>query len=62
MKEIEIKDFELYTAGIISVAWNDGKEDKFINVDLDLSMMLQMIDIEGLSHNDVKKSVTVRSH
>lgn len=54
MKEIEIKDFELYTAGIISVAWNDGKEDKFINVDLDLSMMLQMIDIEGLSHNDVK--------
>lgn len=57
MKEIEIKDFELYTAGIISVAWNDGKEDKFINVDLDLSMMLQMIDIEGLSHNDVKKNL-----
>ena len=36
MKKVEIKDFELYTTGIVRIAWKEGKKDMFLNVDLDL--------------------------
>lgn len=55
MKEIEIRDFELYTTGIISIAWKDNNYDKFINVDLDLASMLIMLKKEGLTFDDVQR-------
>ena len=49
MKTVEIKNFELYTTGVISIAWKEKDEDIFINVDLDLAALLKMLKIEGLS-------------
>ena len=46
MKTVEVKNFELYTTGVISIAWKEGDEDVFINVDLDLAMMLKMLKVE----------------
>ncbi len=56
MTNKEIRNFELYTTGIISIAWKDGDEDKFINIDLDLAAMMRMLQIEGLEYKDVKKA------
>jgi hypothetical protein len=33
MKTVEIKNFELYTTGVISIAWKEGDEDIFIILD-----------------------------
>ena len=55
MKEVEITDFELFTTGIISIAWKDKDGDKFINVDLDLASMLLMLKKEGLTYDDVQR-------
>lgn len=55
MKTIEIKDFELFTTGIISIAWKEDEEDKFINVDLDLATMLKLLKIEGISYEKVQQ-------
>lgn len=56
MKTVEIKDFELYTTGIVSIAWRDKNGDNFINVDLDLAAMLQMMKIEGLTPEKVQEA------
>lgn len=56
MTNKEIRNFELYTTGIISIAWKDGDEDKFINIDLDLAALMRMLQIEGLEYKDVKKA------
>lgn len=56
MKEKEIRDFELFTTGIISIAWRDGKEDRFINIDLDLAALMNLLHIEGLRYEDVKRA------
>lgn len=55
MKKVEIKDFELYTTGIISIAWKEGKKDMFLNVDLDLAAMMKLCKIEGISYETVQK-------
>lgn len=55
MKTVEIKNFELYTTGVISIAWKEDGEDVFINVDLDLASMLKMLKIEGLSYDKVQQ-------
>ena len=55
MKKIEIKDFELFTTGIISIAWKDGKKDMFMNVDLDLAAMMKLCKIEGISYEKVQQ-------
>lgn len=55
MKTVEVKNFELYTTGVISIAWKEGDEDIFINVDLDLAMMLKMLKMEGLSYEKVQQ-------
>ena len=43
MKTVEIKNFELYTTGVISIAWTENGEDIFLNVDLDLAALLKML-------------------
>ena len=53
MKTVEIKNFELYTTGVISIAWKEGDEDIFINVDLDLAALLKMLKMEGISYEKV---------
>jgi len=55
MKKIEIKDFELFTTGIISIAWKEGGKDMFLNVDLDLAAMLKLLKIEGISYEKVQQ-------
>ena len=55
MKTVEIKNFELYTTGVISIAWKEKDEDIFINVDLDLAALLKMLKIEGLSYEKVQQ-------
>ncbi len=55
MKKVEIKDFELYTTGIISIAWKEGGKDIFLNVDLDLAAMMKLCRIEGLSYEKVQQ-------
>ena len=50
MKTIEIKNFELYTTGVIIIAWTEKGEDIFLNVDLDLAALLKMLKIEGISY------------
>ena len=46
MKAVEIKNFELYTTGVISIAWTEKGEDIFLNVDLDLAALLKMLKME----------------
>jgi hypothetical protein len=55
MKKVEVKNFSLYTTGLICIDWNNGQENLFLNVDLDLAMMLKMMKIEGLTENDITK-------
>ena len=55
MKTVEIKNFELYTTGVISIAWKEKDEDIFINVDLDLAALLKMLKIEGFSYEKVQQ-------
>ncbi len=51
MKAIEVKNFKLYTTAVISIEW---KQD-FLNVNLDLAMMLKMMEMEGLTRQDIQK-------
>lgn len=62
MKTIEIKDFELFTTGIISIAWKKGKEDKFINLDLDLATILKLLKIENISYEKVQQLSDNQKH
>lgn len=55
MKKIEIHDFELYTTGIISIAWKEGDNDMFLNVDLDLASMMELLKIEGITYEKVQQ-------
>ena len=55
MKTVEVKNFELYTTGVISIAWTEKGEDIFLNVDLDLAALLKMLKIEGLSYEKVQQ-------
>lgn len=55
MKTVEIKNFELYTTGVISIAWTEKGEDIFLNVDLDLAALLKMLKIEGISYEKVQQ-------
>lgn len=55
MKKIEIRDFELYTTGIISIAWKEGGSDMFLNVDLDLAAMMKLLKIEGITYEKVQQ-------
>ena len=55
MKKIEIRDFELFTTGIISIAWREGGQDMFLNIDLDLAALLRLLKIEGISYEKVQK-------
>ena len=50
MKKIEVKNFKLYTTAVISIEW----KQEFLNVDLDLSMMLKMMKLEGLTEADIE--------
>lgn len=51
MKTVEVKNFKLYTTAVISIEW----KKELLNVNLDLAMMLKMMDIEGLTKNDIQK-------
>lgn len=51
MKTIEVRNFKLYTTAVISIEW---KQD-FLNVNLDLAMMLKMMEMEGLTRQDIQK-------
>ena len=55
MKTVEIKNFELYTTGVISIAWTEKGEDIFLNVDLDLAALLKMLKMEGISYEKVQQ-------
>jgi hypothetical protein len=55
MKAVEIKNFELYTTGVISIAWTEKGEDIFLNVDLDLAALLKMLKMEGISYEKVQQ-------
>ena len=55
MRTLEIKNYELYTTGVISIAWKEGDEDIFINVDLDLEALLKMLKMEGISYEKVQQ-------
>ncbi|MBR5603142.1 MAG: hypothetical protein IKY27_03145 [Bacteroidales bacterium] len=55
MKAVEIKNFELYTTGVISIAWSEKGEDVFLNVDLDLAALLKMLKMEGISYEKVQQ-------
>lgn len=58
MKKIEVKDFLLFTTGLICIDWKYGKEELFLNVDLDLAMMLKMMKMEGITEADVERCST----
>ena len=49
MKKIEVKNFKLYTTAVISIEW----KNELLNVNLDLSMMLKMMKIEGITEAQV---------
>lgn len=49
MKKIEVKNFKLYTTAIICIEWKGD----LLNVNLDLSMMLKMMKIEGITESQV---------
>ncbi|MCR4849149.1 MAG: hypothetical protein K5920_09930 [Bacteroidales bacterium] len=51
MKAVEVKNFKLYTTAVISIEW----KQELLNVDLDLAMMLKMMEIEGLTREDIQK-------
>ena len=51
MKKVEVKNFKLYTTAVISIEW----KQEFLNVDLDLSMMLKMMKLEGLTEADIER-------
>ena len=51
MKPVEVKNFKLYTTAVISIEW----KQELLNVDLDLAMMLRMIEIEGLTRDDIQR-------
>ena len=55
MKTVEIKNFELYTTGVISIAWTEQGEDIFLNVDLDLAAILKMLKIRNTPRSPQKK-------
>ena len=50
MKKVEVKNFYLYTTAVISIEW----KCELLNVNLDLSMMLKMMKIEGLTEADIQ--------
>lgn len=51
MKAVEVKNFKLYTTAVISIEW----KQELLNVDLDLAMMLRMMEMEGLTREDVER-------
>ena len=51
MKTIEVKNFKLYTTAVISIEWKQN----FLNVNLDLAMMLKMMKLEGLTETDIMR-------
>ena len=51
MKPVEVKNFKLYTTAVISIEW----KKELLNVNLDLAMMLRMMEIEGLTQQDIEK-------
>lgn len=51
MKKIEVKNFKLYTTAVIGIEWMQD----FLNVNLDLAMMLKMMDMEGLTAADIQR-------
>lgn len=55
MKKREVKDFLLYSTAVICICWKNGSEEMFMNVDLDLAMMLKMMKIEGISAAEVQR-------
>jgi len=55
MKKIEVNNFLLYTTGLICIDFEYGKEELFLNVDIDLAMMLKMMRKEGLKEADIQR-------
>ena len=53
MKIIEIKNFELSYDGMYFIKWDNHK----IRVFLQLNVILKMLDIEGLTYEDVENSI-----
>ena len=51
MKAVEVKNFKLYTTAVISIEW----KQELLNVNLDLAMMLKMMELEGLTRDDIQK-------
>ena len=51
MKPVEVKNFKLYTTAVISIEW----KQELLNVNLDLAMMLKMMEMEGLTREDIQK-------
>jgi len=51
MNAVEVKKFKLYTTAVISIEW----QGDFLNVNLDLAMMLKMMQIEGLTQDDIQR-------
>ena len=49
MKKIEVKNFKLYTTAVVSIEW----KQELLNVNLDLSMMLKMMRLEGLTEANI---------
>ena len=53
MKKIEVNNFLLYTTGLICIDFEYGKDELFLNVDIDLAMMLKMMHMEGLTEENI---------
>ena len=53
MKEIEIRNFELSYDGMYFIKWDNHK----FRVFLELNVILKMLEIEGLTFEDVENSI-----
>lgn len=51
MKPVEVRNFKLYTTAVISIEW----KQELLNVNLDLALMLKMMEIEGLTKEDIQR-------
>ena len=53
MKTFEVKNYTLYTAGVFSIEFKRNNEFIGLNIDIDLSTVLRMLEIEGVSLTQV---------
>lgn len=53
----EIRNFELEYDGVYHIKWTEGDKTHYWYIHLALSTLLKMIEIEGISLNDIKSGI-----